>query len=308
MVALLVRRAGPALVLSMLARTGWTFPAIVGIYALHLAIRAAALQRTVLRDAVRFVDVLRIRLSGDALERLTFTGPFLAAPAKGWLLKQRGLAGADAFAAVVTEELLYGVVSSSLAILALSLLLARGSLPPGVGAGAVVVVAIATAFTGAFAFAAITGIGLIVPVLRASRVLIGPRRADYTAREFSPVEAAIVAFLHGRPGRLAEVLVMETAAHLLLIFEIWILIPALGYALSWTDPFILEGGVKFIGVAFVFVPGQVGVSEGVYALLARAIGLPTAAGLTLALVRRTRGLLVATAGVAVLARIVSRQA
>jgi hypothetical protein len=38
-----------------------------------------------------------------------------------------------------------------------------------------------------------------------------------------------------------------------------------------------------------------------YALLAGAIGLPAAAGLTLALVRRVRGLLVASAGVIVLA-------
>ena len=63
---------------------------------------------------------------------LTFTGPFLAEPAKGWLLKRRGLATADAFAAVATEYLVYTVVSSSLAIIAVSLLLANGLLPPPV--------------------------------------------------------------------------------------------------------------------------------------------------------------------------------
>jgi hypothetical protein len=63
---------------------------------------------------------------------------------------------------------------------------------------------------------------------------------------------------------------------------------------------ILEGGAKFIATAFAFIPGQMGASEGIYALLAGAIGLPTAAGLTLALVRRIRGLLVASVGVLVL--------
>jgi hypothetical protein len=48
---------------------------------------------------------------------------------------------------------------------------------------------------------------------------------------------------------------------------------------------------------FAFVPGQFGASEVTYALLAAAIGLSTAAGLSLALVRRLRGLLVAAGGV-----------
>lgn len=303
MIALLVWHAGPRVVVGMLVRLGWNFPAVAGIYAVHLAIRAAALRRTILRIPVTYADALRIRLSGDAMEKLTFTGPFLAEPAKGWLLKQRGLPTADAFAAVATEYLLYTLVSSWLATLAVSLLLARGALPPTVRPGAVVALAVTIAFMAAFVFAAVTGIGLIVPILRASRVLIGRRRADYAAHEFGPVEGVLVAFLHAHPGRMAEVLAMETLAHLLLISEIWIVIQALSLPLSWTDPLILEGGAKFIATAFAFIPGQVGASEGVYALLAGAIGLPAAAGLTLALVRRMRGLLVAAAGVVVLARL-----
>ena len=86
-----------------------------------------------------------------------------------------------------------------------------------------------------------------------------------------------------------------------MILEIWIVVAALGFRLPWRDPLIIEGGVKFIAVAFSFIPGQFGASEGVYALLFGAIGLPTAAGLTLALVRRVRGVLVAAAGVITLA-------
>src|SRR5207244_10663143 len=109
----------------MLTRVGWNFPAAAAIYAAHLGIRAAALWRSVLGGPVSYGDVLRIRLSGDALETLTFTGPFLAEPAKGWLLTHRGLATADAFASVATEYLLYTVVSAWLATIALALLLAR---------------------------------------------------------------------------------------------------------------------------------------------------------------------------------------
>ena len=60
---------------------------------------------------------------------------------------------------------------------------------------------------------------------------------------------------------------------------------------------MIEGGVKFVGILFAFVPGQIGAAEGVYAWLAGAIGLAASAGLSLALVRRLRGLVVAVAGV-----------
>jgi hypothetical protein len=59
--------------------------------------------------------------------------------------------------------------------------------------------------------------------------------------------------------------------------------------------------VKFVGVVFAFIPGQFGASEGTYALIAGAIGLPAAVGLTIALVRRIRGLIVALAGLMMLA-------
>ena len=64
---------------------------------------------------------------------------------------------------------------------------------------------------------------------------------------------------------------------------------------------VLGMGVKFVDIAFSFVPGQVGVSEGVFAMLFGAVGLPGAAGLTLALVRRTRAILVAAVGMTLFA-------
>jgi hypothetical protein len=296
-VVFLVWHEGVRVVMRMLVRVGWTFPAIVGIYAVHVAIRAVALWRTMISAVVRYVEVLRIRLSGEAVEMLTFTGPFLAEPAKGWLLTGRGVTTADAFAAVITEYLLYTAMAACLAIVALSLLLARHALPPGIRSGAVAVIALMSAFLAAIVFAAITGIGLIGPSVRASGAVIGRRRAQRAADAFAPVEDRIIGFLRGHHERLAEVVALEATAHLLLVVEIWVLVAALGFSRSWSNAIIVEGGVKFVAIVFAFVPGQFGASEGTYALLAAAIGLSTAAGLSLALVRRLRGLLVAAGGV-----------
>ena len=298
--ALLVWHEGPRTLAGMLARVGWRFAVAAAIYGVHVGVRASALWRTLLDGPVRFADVLRIRLSGEAVELLTFTGPFLAEPAKGWLLKNRGVTTAAAFAAVITEYLLYTVVASWLMIAALWLLLARNALPQGARPAALLAMAFVIAFVAAFAFAALSGVGLIVPLLRTSRVVIGRQNAERAAREFGPVEELIIRFLHEHSGRLAEVIAIEATAHMLLIAEIWIVIQALGLSPSWIAAIIVEGGVKFITIVFAFIPGQLGASEGVYALLAAAVGLPTAAGLTLALVRRVRGLLVAAAGVVAL--------
>lgn len=305
-VAVLVWRAGPRFVWALLVTTGWSFVAVVGIYAVQVGVRAAALWRTLLGGQVRFADVLRIRLAGEAVGRLTFTGPFLAEPAKGWLLTRRGLTAADAFGAIVTEYLLYTVVSSWLAIVALSLLLARGTLPLRVQSIVAVVIALTIAFLAAFAFAAVTGIGLIVPILGGSRVVIGARRAERAARAFTAVEEAIIRFLHDHRGRLTEVLAIETVAHLLLVLEIWVVLLALGAQHSWKEPLIIEGGVKFVTIAFAFIPGQFGALEGAYALLAGAIGLSAAVGLTVALLRRVRDLIIAAAGVVVSALLSDR--
>src|SRR5439155_24791085 len=174
----------------MFAGVGWGFPAAAAIYAAHVGLRAAALWRSVLGGPLSYRDVLCIRLSGEAVEMLTFTGPFLAEPAKGWLLKHRGLATADAFAAVATEYLLYTVVSSWLATIALSLLLTRDLLAPALRPAAILILAATIAFIAAFAFAAITGIGLIVPIVRDSRLLIGARYAEPAARDLSSIEHA----------------------------------------------------------------------------------------------------------------------
>jgi len=301
--ALLVWSTGPRLLLSLVERVGRRFPLVVVIYALHVCVRGVAVWRTAPDGAVPFRDVLRAQFSAEAVEMLTFTGPFLAEPTKGWLLTRRGLGMPDAFAAVITEHLLYAVVSTWLMAAAASLLLMHGMLPSAVWPAAAVVLIVTIAFLAAFAYAAVTGVGVIVPILRRLRLVIdawGADGAERAARAFEPIEHAIVTFLHRRYPRVAEVIAIEAFAQLMLIAEVWILVASLGFSVSRSTPLIIEGGVKFIGIAFAFIPGQFGAFEGVYAFLAHAVGLPAAAGLTLALVRRARSLLVAAGGLVVL--------
>jgi hypothetical protein len=176
-IALLVAQTGPAVVLEMFVRVGWNVVTVALLYAVHVVLRAAALWRVGLAPSVSFADVLRIRLSGEAVEVLTYTGSFLAEPAKGWLLTRRGMPTAEAFAAVAAEYLLYTTMSAALAFAAFWLLVAHALLPVQLRPGALVIAAAAAGFIIAVFFAAFSGVGLIVPIVRASRVIIGRARA-----------------------------------------------------------------------------------------------------------------------------------
>jgi len=299
--AVLVAWVGIGSVAALLRRVGWAFVAVSVLYAAHLSVRAAALWRSLPVPSLGYLQVLRIRFAGAAVEMLTFTGPFLAEPTKGLLLARSGTAGADAFGAVAIEYLLYTLVSSWLAAGALTLLLARGLLTPALHGPIAILIGGVAAFTVGFFVAAITGVGLIVPALRGAGRLVAGDRARRVAARVEPVERVMVEFIHRRPARLFELLLIEAAGHGLLALEIAVVMGALALPFVWRDPFTVEGGIKFVSVAFFFVPGQVGAQESVYTVLFQALGFPAAAGLTMALVRRVRALVVAGAGTMALA-------
>jgi hypothetical protein len=291
MVAWLIRRSGPGVVWALLISLGWRFVAVAGLYMAYLATRALALWRIV-PTSLRYRDVLRIRLSGDAIESLTFTGPFVSEPTKGWLLTRSGLPTDQAFAAVATEYLLYDVVTGCLSVIAVVALIALGGLPPVIKPIAFALLGITSAFLMAVAYAAVSGVGIVAPLIELSVPIVG-RRATIVAQRIRGVERVLVHFLRYRHRALAEVVAVQSMSQVLLMFEIWVVLTAIGGAPPWWYPPVIEGAVKYIGLAFAFVPGQVGAAEGVYAFLAAVLGLSSTAGLTLALVRRIRSVVVA---------------
>jgi hypothetical protein len=80
--------------------------------------------------------------------------------------------------------------------------------------------------------------------------------------------------------------------------ELYAIIQALDLAAGLWTAFVIEGATKFIGLAFFFIPGQIGASEGAHTVIFDVLGLPAVAGFTVPFVRRIRSALVAGAGLA----------
>jgi len=293
---LVVRHIGAATIAAMIRQVGWSMAPIILLYALHTALRGVALWQTLPTRRIPLRRVVRIRFCAEGLEMVTLTGPFVAEPAKAWLLYRHGLAGAQALGAVAAEYLLYNLSAAWMAAAALSILVSRRVLPPVLNVPAQIMLIGVAVLTVGCIIAGLTGRGLVAPSVRAVSRLVAPRHTDALVSRVEPSEAVLVSVLHDDPRRLAAVLGVEFAGHALLAFEIAVALGALGLPAGLFSAFVIEGAVKCIGALFFFVPGQVGVAEGVYALLLPVMGLPAAAGVTIALIRRVRALAVGAAG------------
>ena len=303
LLVLLLWRLGPSQVFETLGRIGWYFTAALLLGSAHQAIRAVALHRCVIRSGVvRYRDALAIRLSGEAIQSLTLTGPVLAEPTKAWLLETRGLTLKEGFAATLTEYLIYTFVTAAMSIAGLAYLIAAYDATDTIRRIAMAIIGLCAAFllTSAIAIARrFYLIGTIIARLARAGILRGRLTPNVTW--INRMEDLLLAVLRDSPRRFAAVAALEAAAQAILVFELFLLLRAFGVFASTWSAFVIESSVKFFEFAFVFVPLQLGVSEGTYALILGVMGLPLAAGFALAFVRRARSLVIASAGLGMLA-------
>jgi hypothetical protein len=304
----LVVALGPREILAILSRIGWGFLPIAGMCAGLQALRAWALCLCSPRPgAIAYADAVAVRISGEAVQFLTSTGPFLAEPAKALLLGRRGLTKTEGFAATIAEYLAYNFVAAAMLGGAMAYLLARVDLGPALRGGAAALLIFAVVFL-VVAVVAIAGrIYLIGGVMaRLATIEAFGRRVKVEAQAVRRMENLLLGVLRERPGRFARVLLVDLAAHAVFVLELWWILRMIGVEAGFGRALVLESASKFAGLVFFFVPGQLGASEGVNAVLFQVLGLTAAAGVAVALARRIRGLLAAGAGLAAMALLTRR--
>ena len=309
LLVVLLWRLGPAEILHTLGQIGWYFVPILLLGGAHQATRALALKACILQPgALRYRDGLAIRLSGEAVQTLTLTGPVLAEPTKAWLLERRGMTFKQGFAATLTEYIIYSFVSAVMAIVGLVALVMRFTPTATITSIAIAIVVICCVFLAASAIAIARRfylIGTLVSALIRVGVLRGRLKPDIEA--VHGIEDLLLAVLRDSPVRLVAVAALEVAAQALLVFELFWLLRAIHITLPALSVFLIEAWAKFFDFAFLLVPLQVGVLEGTYASIFGVLGLPLTGGFVLAFVRRARSLAIAGVGLAMLAVITRRR-
>jgi uncharacterized protein (TIRG00374 family) len=310
LLAVLFWRLGPLEITRALARIGWYFVPVVLLGAAHQIARALALYASILRPgALRYRDALAIRFSGEAVRSLTFTGPALSEPTKAWLLEERGLSLREAFAATLTEYLVDAFVTAGIAATGVIFLLTRFH-----AEGAVRVVAIVAACL-LVTFLAVSGaaigrrfylIGTVVAWLARIGVLRGRLTPDMNA--VNRMEDLLLIVFRDRPRRFAAIAAIDAMAQLLYAFELFWLLRGIGIEAPLSVIYAIDASVKFFEFAFAVVPLQLGVSEGTYASMFAVAGLSSAGGVAAAILRRSRTLVIAGIGLAMITVMTRRRA
>jgi hypothetical protein len=153
----------------------------------------------------------------------------------------------------------------------------------------------------------------IVIVWRRARVISGLLERLARVRSFGAVlgpqlpavarvEDHVFAFAARHRDRLIPLALLEISFHLSAIAEVWITLVLLGLHPTLLGAFVLEYVDRVITVAFKFVPLRLGVDEAGTGLAAGILGLGTAPGVALAIVRKARVLVWTGVGVVLLMR------
>ncbi|HTW67412.1 MAG TPA: lysylphosphatidylglycerol synthase domain-containing protein [Bryobacteraceae bacterium] len=305
--AYLLIRLHPSEVFALLREIGWYFGFVIAIYCCYELVRTWALERCLLEgERPSFWALVGIRISGEAIQFLTFTGPFLAEPAKATFLRNRGLPVSQAFGAEVSEFLIYTFTSSVMSVAGLSYLLHSYHLSHAVAIAARSILYAICGFLLVSAYAIIRRVYLIGAIVKRMCKLALLKRLNIDPAQVRRTEDVLFTVFRDRPLRLLAIVGIELVSQALLVLELFVLLWATG-TFSRLDPFLIESCTKFISVGFFFIPGQIGVTAGAYAILSHELGLAATTGFALALARRLRSFLVSGAGLALTSRFYRRE-
>lgn len=299
--AWVVRRTGPADILDGIQRVGWGLAVILTLAGLRLAVRAAAWRLCMAPGAMlTFGRAFSAFLAGDTAGTITPFGILASEPTKV-LLTRHHLATRDSIASLAVENLLYA--GSVLSMVAVGLVVMLVTVP------------LSAAWRWSIA-GALVSMAAAVPI--AWRLMRGTwderRGARSPWRErVAAARLAVIGFAVEHPGRLWRAFGFDAVFHLLAVVEVFLTLrwllgdpPSPGFGGASLRPTLAQAVVfeslnRVIIVAFKFVPFRIGVDEILTGAVAPILSVNPAAGVTLAVVRKVRGLFWAGLGLAVIA-------
>jgi hypothetical protein len=279
------RVGGWTSVVDGIASVGWWFAAVVLLGAFRMVCRTRAWMVCANDPQLRFGDAFSAWLVSDAMGNLTPLGLLASEPTKILMVRAK-ISTVTSIASVTIENAFY-VVSVLIVLLSGTwLFLQRANVPPGLEQIAEVIVA-------AVAIVAVIGIWAIRarPAVLSRLAPLVTRlagKADAPAEAIREVEARIYAVPQWPIGRILHVVSWEVAFHIAAVAEVWLVLRLLVPDITVPEAFLLESAGRFVTVAFKFVPYRLGIDEAGSGAVAAVLGLPPAIGVTLALIRRLR--------------------
>jgi hypothetical protein len=264
-------------------RIGWGFSGILLLSGAREAVRTVAWTYTV-EGPVRlaFLDAFRARVAGEAFNALLPMGMLVGEPMKAEHVGHR-LPFGTAFSALAVEFAFYGI--------SLVLLLSAGVVtlfPPSAGLFLVVTVVMVVPLVRNRNRR--TGIVQEVGVSQDDAGNVITRIVERLRRLGDP----LIRFAVANPGRAGRLLALEGAYQFFAVAEVYLTLSLImpqrltWSSAAWSSALVLETVSRAVTIVFKMLPMRLGIDEAGAAVFADRLGLGSATGITLALVRKMR--------------------
>ncbi|MDT5121397.1 MAG: putative transport system permease protein [Acidobacteriota bacterium] len=298
-----IRRVGVQPIFDALLRIGFGFFILLAISGSRHILRTLAMRASIPPEHRRFSfrHAFAVRLGGEAISFLTFTGPLLGEATKVALLRKR-VPLVYGVSALVVDNILYNLSVAFFILSGAVVMLLSFELPPIVR-------------YALFGIAAVSSLGLLLTVWAASRrVMVLTWLIDRLGRfgfhpkfltsrrdHISDLESHVYDFYSHRPGAFFAMIGFNLLSHASSVIEVYVTLRMLGYTPFVHAAYVIESLTKVINFVFGFVPGTVGVYEYGTKVILQTLGYTAATGVALALVRKAGTVIWTVIGLIVLA-------
>ena len=298
-----IRRVGWSDVVAGVASVGWWFVLVVALGASRMAFRARAWMVCANSGAeqLTFGQAFGAILAADAMGNLTPLGLLASEPTKVLMTRAR-ITTVTSVASVAIENAFY---TASVAVVLLSgtwFFFRRAEVPPALQY-------VAQAIVVSVAVFGIIGLWLAraQPAILSRLAPLVTRLAGKSAvpaDAVREVESRIYGVLQWPIARIGTIVLWQAAFHVAAVAEVWLVLRLLpgGEGTTLVDAFLMESAGRFVMIAFKFIPYRLGIDEAGSGAVAQVIGLNPVTGVTLALVRRLRIIVLNVFGLIRLAR------
>lgn len=271
-----------------LGRIGFGFFLLLAISGLRHALRTLAMSTAVPKNHRRFnfVQAFAVRLGGEAISFLTFTGPVLGEATKVALLKKR-VPLTYGVPALVIDNILYNLSVVVFILSGACVMLWTYDLPPVVRYVLLTIAGLSAFgifFTGYLVHRRVKVLTGIVEKL--ARIGIKPKAVTSRIEHLYELETKVYDFYKHRPGAFFTIIALDFLSHATSVYEVYATLRLLDLTPSLSAVYIIESLTKVINFVFGFVPATIGVYEGGTEIILQTLGFAAATGVTLALVRK----------------------
>lgn len=268
---------------------GWGFLIVIALNQTRHFGRALTMYLAVPSEHRNFKyrSAVAARIGGDAMNSISFIGPFLGDATKAMLLK-KNIGLTHGASAVIIDNVLY-YVTVIIVILGgvATLLWTVGSDDTMMSEILLAIVIVALLVFSGIVLAMMYRVKPLTHAIDFfERRMIAPAFVLRKRDAIRTVESNVFHFYHDRRADFFKVFAISMCVHLISVTEVYAVLTLLGERAIVSNAFIIESLTKVINAAFSFIPSAIGVYEGGNGVILRTLGYTTAAGVAVGLVRR----------------------